>query len=175
MSGRQRRPRNNRPVSHENLYTMNITRRLEFDAGHRIPNHQSQCRNLHGHRYAMEITLTGAIHDDPGDADDGMVMDFAEIKTLAKRHLIDLWDHAFIVGKQDRVVIEFLQSLPQHKTVILDRVPTAENMAEEAFRVLEPIYGACFGDRLRLSRIRLYETPNCWADAITSQTGASHK
>ncbi|MDP2056292.1 MAG: 6-carboxytetrahydropterin synthase, partial [Thiobacillus sp.] len=37
---------------------MLITRRLEFDAGHRIPNHASQCRHLHGHRYALEITLS---------------------------------------------------------------------------------------------------------------------
>ncbi|MHB8760606.1 MAG: 6-pyruvoyl trahydropterin synthase family protein, partial [Thiobacillus sp.] len=37
---------------------MLITRRLEFDAGHRIPNHGSQCRHLHGHRYALEITLS---------------------------------------------------------------------------------------------------------------------
>ena len=38
---------------------MRITRRLEFDAGHRIPDHASQCRHLHGHRYALEITLSG--------------------------------------------------------------------------------------------------------------------
>jgi hypothetical protein len=40
---------------------MRITRRLEFDAGHRIPDHASQCRHLHGHRYALEITLSGDI------------------------------------------------------------------------------------------------------------------
>ena len=40
---------------------MQITTRLEFDAGHRIPDHKSQCRNLHGHRYALEITLSGDI------------------------------------------------------------------------------------------------------------------
>ena len=40
---------------------MLITRRLEFDAGHRIPHHASQCRHLHGHRYAIEITLSGEI------------------------------------------------------------------------------------------------------------------
>ena len=38
---------------------LTITKRLEFDAGHRIPQHKSQCRNLHGHRYALEITLEG--------------------------------------------------------------------------------------------------------------------
>ena len=40
---------------------MRITRRLEFDAGHRNPDHRSQCRHLHGHRYAMEITLSGEV------------------------------------------------------------------------------------------------------------------
>ena len=40
---------------------MRITRRLEFDAGHRIPDHASQCRHLHGHRYALEVTLSGDI------------------------------------------------------------------------------------------------------------------
>src|SRR5271169_6402363 len=40
---------------------MQITRRLEFDAGHRIPHHASLCKHLHGHRYAMEITLSGDI------------------------------------------------------------------------------------------------------------------
>ena len=38
-----------------------ITRRLEFDAGHRIPHHANQCRHLHGHRYALEITVVGAL------------------------------------------------------------------------------------------------------------------
>ena len=56
---------------------MRITRRLEFDAGHRIPNHQSQCRHLHGHRYALEITLGGGVIDAAGRPDDGMVMDFS--------------------------------------------------------------------------------------------------
>ena len=36
---------------------LTITRKLEFDAGHRIPDHNSQCRNLHGHRYTLLITL----------------------------------------------------------------------------------------------------------------------
>ena len=35
---------------------MRITRRLEFDAGHRIPQHDSQCRHLHG-RYVAQLPL----------------------------------------------------------------------------------------------------------------------
>ena len=75
---------------------MRITRRLEFDAGHRIPDHRSQCRHLHGHRYAIEITLVGEIIHQPGDPANGMVMDFSQVKDLAKQHLVDEWDHAFL-------------------------------------------------------------------------------
>ena len=69
---------------------MLITRRLEFDAGHRIPQHQSQCRHLHGHRYALEITLSAEVIHDEGASDDGMVMDFGEIKRIASEKLVNL-------------------------------------------------------------------------------------
>lgn len=144
---------------------MLITRRLEFDAGHRIPDHKSQCRHLHGHRYAIEITLTGDIIARDGDASNGMVMDFSEVKTLARSYLVDHWDHAFIAYAGDADVVRFLQSLPEHKTVLLDCVPTAENLARQAFSILDEVYRDTYGNNLRLHRVRLYETPNCWADA----------
>lgn len=145
---------------------MLITRRLEFDAGHRIPDHKSQCRHLHGHRYALEITLAGEIIEKAGDAANGMVMDFSQVKDLAKAHLVDLWDHAFLAFKGDQAIVGFLNSLPDHKTVLLDCVPTAENLARIAFRTLDAVYRDTYGNHLRLHSVRLYETPNCWADAV---------
>ena len=59
----------------------------------------------------------------------------------------------------------FLGTLPGHKTVVLDAVPTAENLARIAFAILDPLYRDSYGNHLHLERIRLYETPNCWADA----------
>lgn len=147
---------------------MLITRRLEFDAGHRIPDHRSQCRHLHGHRYAIEITLSGNIIAQPGDPANGMVMDFSEIKTLARRHLVDLWDHAFLAYEGDKAVVDFLNTLPGHKTVVLDCIPTAENLVKRAFAILDGVYKDTYGNALRLERVRLYETPNCWADAVRS-------
>jgi len=145
---------------------MFITRRLEFDAGHRIPDHQSQCRHLHGHRYAMEITLAGDVIDKAGDAANGMVMDFSRVKDLAKAHVVDLWDHAFLAYRGDTAIVAFLATLPDHKTVVLERVPTAENLAGIAFAILDTVYRDTYGNHLRLHRVRLYETPNCWADAV---------
>ena len=145
---------------------MTVTRRLEFDAGHRIPDHRSQCRNLHGHRYVIEITLEGPVVDEPGASDNGMVIDFSDIKAIAREHIVDRWDHAFLVYANDTPVRQFLESLPDHKTIVLDRIPTAENLAREAFAMLAPLYRNRYGQALRLTRVRLYETPNCWVDAV---------
>jgi 6-pyruvoyltetrahydropterin/6-carboxytetrahydropterin synthase len=130
-----------------------ITRKLEFDAGHRIPDHRSQCRNLHGHRYVLEVTLRGDLVDTEGAPDRGMVMDFADVKALAMEHLVGKWDHAFLVYARDEVVRSFLEQMADHKTVVIDRIPTLAN-----------VYDAHYGVNLRLERVRLYETPNCWAD-----------
>lgn len=144
---------------------MRITRRLEFDAGHRIPDHKSQCRHLHGHRYAIEITLSGEVIEKAGDAANGMVMDFSEVKALAMTHVVNAWDHAFLAYAGDHAVVDFLNTMPGHKTVVLDCVPTAENLAYIAFDILDKVYRDTYGNHLRLERVRLYETPNCWADA----------
>lgn len=145
---------------------MQITTRLEFDAGHRIPSHKSQCRNLHGHRYAIEITLSGDIIQQEGCSDQGMVMDFSDVKAIARKTVVDVWDHAFLVYRGDAEILNFLNSLPGHRTVIMDSVPTAENMAVEAFRILKSHYHGTYGNHLKLERVRLYETPNSWADAL---------
>jgi len=146
---------------------MEITTRLEFDSGHRIPNHKSQCRSLHGHRYVIEITLGGDIIKDEQASEGGMVMDFSDVKRIARESIVDVWDHAFIVYKNDQVVLDFLNTLPDHKTVVFETVPTAENMAAEAFRILKDQYQNIYSNHLTLSRVRLYETPNSWADATT--------
>ena len=143
---------------------LTITRKLEFDAGHRIPDHNSQCRNLHGHRYTLLITLVGSVIDIEGQPDNGMIMDFSDIKLLAKAHLVDLWDHAFLVYRNDTVVRRFLDSLPAHKTVVLEHIPTVENLARAAFDTLKDVYQDRYGTGLSLSKITLYETPNCWAE-----------
>ena len=145
---------------------MLITRRLEFDAGHRIPSHHSKCRHLHGHRYAIEVTLSGTIITEVGVAEQGMVMDYSEVKRIANVALVDLWDHAFLVYCQDIEVLQFLQSLDDHKTVVLDNPPTAENLALTAFHILDAAYQDIYGNHLRLEQVRLFETPNCWADAV---------
>jgi 6-pyruvoyltetrahydropterin/6-carboxytetrahydropterin synthase len=145
---------------------MDITTRLEFDAGHRIPNHKSNCKNLHGHRYAIEVTVTGPIHEDSKSSDFGMVIDFSDVKHIIKDLIVERWDHAFIVYQNDKEIVNFLNTLPNHKTIIFPVVPTAENMASEAYQILSLEFNKRFDHQLKIKQIRIYETPNSWADAI---------
>ena len=139
-----------------------ITRRLEFDAGHRIPH---QCRHLHGHRYALEITVVGALVEVDGAPDQAMVADFSEVKAIANRIVVQPWDHAFLAWKHDRQVVDFLATLPGHRTVEFEQPPTAEHLAATAFELLQAALAERYGPRVTLSRVRLYETPNAWAEA----------
>lgn len=148
---------------------MRITRRLEFDAGHRIPHHASRCRHLHGHRYALEVTLSGRLIETEGASQQGMVMDFSEVKDIAQRLVVDAWDHAFLASKTDRELLRLLEAIPGHRTVVFDAPPTAEHLAAAAFRILDGAYRDQYGNGLRLERVRLYETPNCWADAVRGE------
>lgn len=145
--------------------TMLITRRLEFDAGHRIPNHDSQCQHIHGHRYAIEVTLAGDIISTEGSPQEGMVMDFSDVKAIAQQHIVSQWDHAFLVYAKDKLMIDFLATIAGHRTIVLQCVPTAENLARTAFAILRNAFEDRYGNHLRLTRVRIYETPNCWADA----------
>ncbi|MDC6484361.1 6-carboxytetrahydropterin synthase QueD [Methylophilaceae bacterium] len=144
---------------------MEITTKLEFDAGHRIPHHKSSCKNLHGHRYAIEVTIKGEIISDKLNSDFGMVIDFKDAKELIKKIIVEEWDHSFIVFKDDNVVLEFLDSLDGHKTVVFPLVPTAENMALVAMEKLKTSFDKEFGKLIKPCKVRLYETPNNWADA----------
>ncbi|MBL6729022.1 MAG: 6-carboxytetrahydropterin synthase QueD [Methylophilaceae bacterium] len=145
---------------------MEITTRMEFDAGHRIPSHKSSCKNLHGHRYAIEVTVKGEIIDEEQKSDFGMVMDFKDAKELIRQTIVTPWDHAFIVYEKDHEVINFLATLKDHKTVIFPKVPTAENMALVAMEKLKKVFYDNYKTMIIPIKVRLYETPNNWAEAF---------
>ncbi|KAG0323440.1 hypothetical protein BGZ97_004070 [Linnemannia gamsii] len=111
-----------------------LNTRFAIDWCKQHPHHRSLCCNLHGHRYVLEITLTGKPIATAGAPDRGMVMDFAQVKALALQHLVEHWDHAFLVYAGDTAVRAFLDTLPNHKTVVLEQIPTVENLAAIAFK-----------------------------------------
>jgi 6-pyruvoyltetrahydropterin/6-carboxytetrahydropterin synthase len=150
----------------ELLAHIEITRKIEFDAGHRIPDHGSKCYNIHGHRYVLEATLHGTVVETKGQPDTGMVQDFGTFKSVMMDAVGEPWDHAFLCYKHDGYMLNALANLDlparKHKTVLLSAIPTVENLAMFAFDLIDKKIKS--GGTYRLERVRLYETPNCWAD-----------
>jgi 6-pyruvoyltetrahydropterin/6-carboxytetrahydropterin synthase len=149
-----------------------VTRRIEFDAGHRIPDHKSKCRNAHGHRYVLEATIHGAIVAAKGESDNGMIADFGNLKQIMQDSVGDKWDHAFICCATDLDMVAALARLGhEHKTVLLVDVPTVENLVISAAGAISAEirrWSDDTGADIQLVHVRLYETPNCWADWHTA-------
>ncbi len=143
---------------------VSITRRLEFDSGHRIPSHGGQCRNIHGHRYRLDLTLSGEVLHKEGASDDGMILDFGDIKTLANEHLVSKWDHAFLIYRGDTALLNFLQSMDNHKTVVLESIPHGGKPRAGGVRHPRARVQGLLRPPSAATRLVLFETPNCWAE-----------
>lgn len=146
-----------------------VEKEIEFDAGHRVPNHKSKCRNPHGHRYRLRTYTRGPVVTEAGSSDEGMVADFSDIKALMTHLIHDKLDHGFIVYENDVVMRRILldgstaehdsgQSLPEWNVNVVPFVPTAENLAKWCYdRLAVPI--ASLNGGLKLQCVRLWETP----------------
>ena len=62
---------------------MEVVKIIQWDMGHRVMNHRSICKGLHGHRYKAEISIMGSLVDVEGVSEEGMVIDFSDIKKIA--------------------------------------------------------------------------------------------
>jgi len=139
-----------------------ITKRIEFDTGHRIPGHKNKCKNLHGHRFILEVTASGSLIQTKGVSDEGMVMDFADIKQVMKEKIHDVLDHGFVMSKEDPFANSFahLRDNFQQKILLVDFVPTSENLSIWCFNQLKDV----MPEGVMLKKVRLYETPNSYAE-----------
>jgi 6-pyruvoyltetrahydropterin/6-carboxytetrahydropterin synthase len=135
------------------------TRSLGFDAGHRVMLHESKCKYLHGHRYTVEATFEAAAGLDSV----GRVVDFGVVKEKLGAWIDAHWDHTVILWDKDEALGQQVAAITQQKIYYLPFNPTAENMAGY---LLSNVCPQLFGDTgLTCIHIRLYETPNCFAEA----------
>lgn len=124
---------------------MIVNARLGFSAAHRLNNPKrdadwnrstyDKCDNPggHGHNYVLEVSVAGEVN-----AETGMVIDLKKLKDIVRRQVVDEVDHRNL--NED---VAFLRGV----------IPTAENLAIEFWKRLEPAI-----DEGRLYQIVLHET-----------------
>ncbi|MCS5533391.1 MAG: 6-carboxytetrahydropterin synthase [Candidatus Poseidoniaceae archaeon] len=137
-----------------------IRRYIETDTGHRVPNHKSKCRHMHGHRYRFEVEIEGDIVTESGVSEEGMLIDFSDVSAILTEYVHDVIDHAFVVYSKDEKGLAACSVMgDEHRTVIVPFIPTAENLAKWAFEQVEPHIKTSYGNRLRLIAMHCRETP----------------
>ncbi len=141
-----------------------IRRWVETDTGHRVPNHKSKCKHMHGHRYRWEAEVEGDVVLEHGVSEEGMLIDFSDVSTILNEKIHDIVDHAFIVFEKDADAIAALKLMGDgHRTVSVPFIPTAENLAKWAFEQVSPHIETEYGNTLRLAAFHVRETPKSWA------------
>ena len=142
---------------------MKIGKIIQWDMGHRVLNHRSVCKGLHGHRYKAEICVEGDLVEKKDVSEEGMVIDFADIKKTAQKFIQEELDHAFMVWEKDIELLEFFKNSKGHKPVIVPFTPTAENVAAYIFNELKDKFTDVFKTGLHLQSVKLWETPSSYA------------
>lgn len=134
-----------------------ITREIGIDAAHRVPDHQSKCHNIHGHRYRIEATVKGPLVGQGQET--GMVMDFGFIKDEMMKAIDEPADHAMILYTNDPLADKI--KVVCGKLLEVDFVPTAENLAAYWYKQLRDIIHQRTQGSAWLKCITVHETPNC--------------
>jgi len=145
-----------------------ITRRLEFDSGHRVLGHEGKCKYLHGHRYVAEVSVISPDLDKLG-----RVIDFGVIKRVVGGWIDAKWDHNILLNPMDPLLKaqahgpvfgEIFQGRAPY--IMSSGNPTAENMAKVLMSISS---GLLSGEGLKISRIVIWETPSCRAEVCSGE------
>ncbi len=104
-----------------------------------------------------------------GDLDSvGRVIDFAVLKERVGGWILENWDHGFIVAAHDddarRAIAAFSSGGLKQKTFVLDRNPTAENIAQFLATDVSP--RVLQGTGVKVVKIVVQETENCFAECV---------
>ena len=127
-----------------------VTKTVKFDAAHVLTDHQGLCKNLHGHTYRVDVSVSQA-------ADGDMVIDFKELKRLANEVICERFDHAFIYNTQSAGESEIAAVVEKNgmRTAAIPFRSTVENLAKM-------FYGDLRSKVPGLSAVKVWETAdNC--------------
>ena len=126
-----------------------VTREIDFCYGHRLLGYQGKCRHLHGHNGRVLITVEASKLDNQG-----MVLDFSEIKRTISRWIDAHLDHRMLLDRDDPIV-PALEDVGE-PVLLMNVNPTAENIAQLICQVATDL-------GYPVVEVRLWETPRCFA------------
>jgi 6-pyruvoyltetrahydropterin/6-carboxytetrahydropterin synthase len=132
---------------------MKIAKEFRWEMGHRLPEHFGLCKNIHGHSYKMIVEFEGELDKNQ------MVIDYYDVEKIINP-VIEKLDHSFMVNKDDKIVLEFLEKM-NSKKVIVEFNSTAENICSY---LLSEIKKCSLPTNISSVKVRVYETQFDYAE-----------
>jgi 6-pyruvoyltetrahydropterin/6-carboxytetrahydropterin synthase len=134
---------------------MKIAKEFRWEMGHRLQEHFGMCKNIHGHSYKMLVEFEGELDKN------GMIIDYYDVEKIINP-IIEKLDHAFMVNKDDNVVLDFLEKM-NSKKVVVGFQSTAENICTY---LLNEIKKTSLPQNVNEIKVRVYETVHDYAEEI---------
>jgi len=137
-----------------------ITKIYNFEMAHILKDYDGPCRNIHGHSYKLFVTVSGTPITDSSSPKLGMVMDFKELKTIVKDHIVNRFDHALVINSE--MDTDMIESMQKHmeKLILVDYQPTSENLIIN----FATIISSKLPKGVQLFSLRLWETATSYSE-----------
>jgi 6-pyruvoyl tetrahydropterin synthase/QueD family protein len=137
-----------------------LTKEFRFEMAHALYGYDGACRNIHGHSYVLRVTVLGTPLNDGGQAKNGMVMDFSELKRIVHEKVLAEVDHALVLNGNSPH--RELGSLDAHfeKVIYMPYQPTCENLLLDFRNRI----GSALPAQVKLQSMALQETETAWAE-----------
>ncbi|MDA0316879.1 MAG: 6-carboxytetrahydropterin synthase [Bacteroidetes bacterium] len=142
-----------------------ITKQFSFETGHALYGYDGKCKNVHGHSYRLDVTVIGSPITDSSNVKYGMVIDFSDLKKIAKEEIVDVFDHATVFNKNTPHV-ELARDLKSrgHNVLLVDYQPTSEMMVIDFAEKIK----SRLPKNIKLHCLKLQETATSFAEWYAS-------
>jgi len=138
---------------------LTITKIFNIEMAHALWNYEGKCRHVHGHSYILHVTIGGIPLHQIGHPEDGMLMDFGKLKQIVKQHIIDIFDHAFVLNSHDHSHESLLEKeAPFDNIIKVPFQPTCENLTLHFSEIIQQY----LPKHIVLHGLILYETASAY-------------
>ena len=143
------------------MQNIRITKQFSFETGHALHGYDGKCKNIHGHSYRLDVTVIGKPVADESNPKCGMVIDFSDLKKIAKDEIVDVFDHATVFNKNTpHLELAMLLKSKGHNILLVDYQPTTEMMVIDFAEKIKKR----LPNNIKLHALKLQETATSFAE-----------
>ena len=137
---------------------LSITKIVHFEMAHAIHGYLGACKNIHGHSYELQVTITDGKAINEYIPAPGFIIDFKELKNCLTNNILQTFDHTILLSTAylaDHPALRSMENLLEW-----EMEPTAENLLifikKTLFKNLP--------NGTRLIKLKLLETKDSFAE-----------